>query len=67
MRRKIYNLLSQRNLDAEKYNIEKLYQAGIRNIVNNIEFYYDKPYSCESVFMNLFNTGVIEELEKPIN
>ena len=30
----------------------------------NIEFYYDKPYTCESVFKELFDRGVIEEIKK---
>jgi hypothetical protein len=64
MKNRIYVLLSQRNLDISKYNIDKLYQAGIRNIMDNVEFYYDKPYTCESVFKELFNTGVLEEIKK---
>jgi hypothetical protein len=64
MKNKIYALLSQRNLDVNKFNVDILYQAGIKNIVNNIEFYYDKPYTCESVFKELFNIGVIEEINK---
>jgi len=43
MKDKIYTLLIQKNLDINKYNIDKLYQAGINNILINIEFYHDKP------------------------
>jgi hypothetical protein len=64
MKEKIYILLTKYNLDFRKYNVDKLYQAGINNIMSNIEFYYDKPYSCESVFKELFDRGVIEELKK---
>lgn len=64
MKDKIYTLLNQKNLDITKFNIDRLYQAGITNIVNNIEFYYDKPYTCESVLKELFNRGVMEEITK---
>ena len=64
MKEKIYALLNQRNLDINQFNVDKLYKAGISNIVENIEFYYDKPYTCESVFKELFRIGVIEEIKK---
>jgi hypothetical protein len=64
MKDKIYILLIQKNLDITKYNVEKLYQAGLNKIIDNIEFYYDKPYSCESVFKELFDRGVMEEVRK---
>jgi len=64
MKEKIYSILLQRNLDINKYNIDSLYLAGVKMIVDNIEFYYDKPYSCESVFKELFNRGILEEIKK---
>lgn len=64
MKDKIYILLIQKNLDISKYNVERLYQAGLNKIIDNIEFYYDKPYSCESVFKELFDRGVMEEVKK---
>jgi len=64
MKEKIYTLLSQKNLDIKKFNIERLYKAGINKIVDNIEFYYDKPYTCESVLKELFDRGVMEEIRK---
>lgn len=64
MKDKIYILLVQKNLDITKYNVERLYQAGLNKIIDNIEFYYDKPYSCESVFKELFDRGVMEEIKK---
>lgn len=64
MKDKIYILLIQKNLDISKYNVEILYQAGLNKIIDNIEFYYDKPYSCESVFKELFDRGVMEEIKK---
>ena len=59
MKQKVYNILREKNIDYKKFNIDTLWDAGINNIVNNIEFYFDKPYSCESVFKELFTRGVI--------
>jgi hypothetical protein len=64
MKQIIINLLVQRNLEIKRYNLDVLYQAGINNILKNIEFYYDKPYSCNSVLKELFERGVIEELKE---
>jgi hypothetical protein len=59
VKQKVYNILREKNIDYKKFNIDTLCDAGINNIVNNIEFYFDKPYSCESVFKELFTRGVI--------
>lgn len=64
MKQIIYNLLNQRNLEIQRYNIDVLYQAGMNNIINNIEYYYDKPYSCQSVLKELFIRGVIEKIKE---
>lgn len=64
MKQIIFNLLSQRDLEINKFNIDTLYQAGIHNIMVNIEYYYDKPYSCKSVIKELFERGVIDKIEK---
>ena len=64
MRQKILNILRERNLDKRNFNMEILYTAGINNIIDNIEFYFDKPYSCESVLAELFQRGVIEQIKK---
>jgi hypothetical protein len=60
MKQQILTLLSERNIDTSKYDIDFLYRAGMLNISNNIEFYYDKPYTCESVIKELFIRGVVE-------
>jgi len=65
MKQRIVTILMEKNLDISKYNVDSLYKAGIDNIVNNIEFYFDKPYSCESVFKELFKRGVIYNIENP--
>lgn len=64
MKQVILNILIQNNLDSKVYNIDKLYKAGIDNIINNIEYYYDKPYTCNSVLKELFERGVINELKE---
>lgn len=64
MKQRVYNILREKNLDYKKFNIDILLDAGIKNIVNNIEFYYDKPYSCESVLKELFQKGVIEKIKQ---
>ena len=67
MRQIIINLLSQRNLEIRRYNLDVLYQAGINNILKNIEYYYDKPYTCNSVLKELFERGVIEKIKETQN
>lgn len=44
-----------------------LYQAGINNIMRNIEYYHDKPYTCQSVIQELFERGVIEKIKESKN
>lgn len=66
MKQIIYKILIQRNLDVKRFNLESLYQAGIENIIINIEYYYDKPYSCDSVIKELFESGVISKIKKEI-
>lgn len=60
----IINLLSKNNLDKKTYNIEVLYRAGLDNIIDNIEYYYDKPYTCQSVLKELFERGVIQKIKE---
>jgi hypothetical protein len=64
MKQKVYNILREKNIDYKKFNVDILCEAGIKNIINNIEFYYDKPYTCESVLKELFTKGVIEQIKK---
>ena len=63
MKQIIITLLIQRNIDVSRCNIEYLYQSGINNVIRNLEYYYDKPYSCESVIKELFEKGVIEKID----
>jgi hypothetical protein len=64
MKHKIKELLLERNIEVENFPIETLYKVGIDNVRENIEFYYDKSYTCESVIKELFIRGIIDYIEK---
>ncbi len=63
MKHMIKELLSERNVDIGNNSIEILYNVGIENVKNNIEFYYDKTFTCESVIKELFIRGIIKFIE----
>lgn len=58
MKQKIQEFLRERNINSRNFSVEELYKAGIDNVRENIEFYYDKTYSCESVIKELFIRGI---------
>lgn len=64
MKQMIYKLMLRNNIERGKVDIDLLYRAGIKNIIDNLEYYYDKPYTCESVLKELFESGVIDYLNK---
>lgn len=64
MKHKIKELLLERNVEIENFPIETLYKVGIDNVRENIEFYYDKTYTCESVIKELFVRGIINYIQK---
>lgn len=64
MKQKILTILMERKLDIHQYNIDILYEAGMKNIYNNIEFYCDKTYTCESVIKELFIRGVMDQIKR---
>lgn len=64
MKDKVYTILKEKNIDYKKFDIEILCAAGINSIICNIEFYYDKPYTCESVLKELFTRGVIDYVKE---
>ena len=59
----IQNLLRQKSLES-KLEIDVLYQVGMKNVIDNIEYYFDKQYTCESVLSELFERGVNKFIEK---
>ena len=60
---KIKELLSERNIESKNFPVETLYKVGMDNVRDNIEFYFDKPYTCESVIQELFVRGIIDYIE----
>jgi hypothetical protein len=64
MKHKIKELLVERDIEIGNFSIETLYKVGIDNVRENIEFYYDKTYTCESVIKELFVRGIIDYIEK---
>jgi hypothetical protein len=64
MKQIIINILKRKNIDINNYNIDILYEAGVSNIVDNLEYYYDKPYTCESVLKELFERGILEKISE---
>ena len=62
MKHRLFELLRERNITTDK-SVEDLYKAGIDNVKSNIEFYFDKSYTCESVIKELFIRGVIRYIE----
>jgi len=61
---KINEILIERNIKNENFTIDILYKVGMDNVKNNIEFYFDKTYTCESVIKELFIRGIINYIEK---
>jgi len=60
----INKILYERNVENRKnIPLEILYKVGMDNVKNNIEFYYDKTYTCESVIKELFIRGIINYIE----
>lgn len=59
---KIKEILIQRNINSD-LPIPTLYKIGMDNVKSNIEFYFDKTYTCESVIQELFIRGVIDYID----
>lgn len=58
MRHLIQELVRQ--MDSKRnFSVDDLYKVGMDNVRQNIEFYCDKTYTCESVIKELFIRGVM--------
>jgi len=57
-------MLVERNVESRNFPMDSLYKAGMENVKDNIEFYFDKPYTCESVIQELFIRGIIDYIDK---
>ena len=64
MKNMIDSLLLERNVERKKFSDEILYKIGMENVRNNIEFYSDKTFTCESVIKELFIRGIINYIER---
>ncbi len=64
MKHKIKEILTERNVNIENFSMETLYKVGMENVKDNIEFYFDKPYTCESVIKELFIRGIISYIHQ---
>jgi len=62
MRHLIQELIRQRNV--KNFSVDDLYKVGMENVKQNIEFYYDKTYTCESVIKELFIRGVVNYIDR---
>jgi hypothetical protein len=63
MKYRLFEFLRERNIDSRNISADDLYIAGMENVRDNIEFYFDKTYTCESVITELFIRGVIRHIE----
>ena len=64
MKNMIKSLLIERNVESKNFSYETLYKVGMENVRDNIEFYFDKTFTCESVIKELFIRGIINYIEK---
>ena len=64
MKYKLFEFLRERNIDSRNISADDLYSAGMLNVKENIEFYFDKTYTCESVINELFIRGVIKYIKE---
>lgn len=64
MKYRLFEFLRERNIDSRNISADDLYCAGMDNVRDNIEFYFDKTYTCESVIKELFIRGVITYIER---
>ena len=65
MKNMIDSLLLERNVERKNFSDEILYKIGMENVRNNIEFYSDKTFTCESVIKELFIQGIINYIQRP--
>ena len=61
---RIKEILLERDVSIENLPLDTLYKVGMDNVRENIEFYYDKTYTCESVIKELFIRGIIDYIER---
>jgi len=60
----IKEILLERDVSIENLPLDTLYKVGMDNVRENIEFYFDKTYTCESVIKELFIRGIINYIQQ---
>jgi len=63
MNNKINEILVRNRIKVDKFNIEFFHKIGMDNVKDNIEFYFDKSFTCESVIQELFIRGITEYIK----
>ena len=61
---RIKEILLERDVSIENLPLDTLYKVGMDNVRENIEFYFDKTYTCESVIKELFIRGIINYIQQ---
>jgi hypothetical protein len=64
MMHRIKEILLERDVSIENLPLDTLYKVGMDNVRENIEFYFDKTYTCESVIKELFIRGIINYIQQ---
>ena len=64
MMHRIKEILLEREVSIENLPLDTLYKVGMDNVRENIEFYFDKTYTCESVIKELFIRGIINYIQQ---
>ena len=59
----IKELLKQRNINTNDVPLDILYNVGMNNIKDNIEYYFDEKFICDTVIPELFISGILEYLK----
>ena len=63
---RIKEILLERDVSIENLPLDTLYKVGMDNVRENIEFYFDKTYTCESVIKELFIRGIINYIQQKL-
>jgi hypothetical protein len=64
MMHRIKEILLERDVSIENLPLDTLYKVGMDNVRENIEFYFDKTYTCESVIKELFIRGIVNYIQQ---
>jgi hypothetical protein len=64
MKHRIKEILLERDVSIENLPLDTLYKVGMDNVRENIEFYFDKTYTCESVIKELFIRGIVNYIQQ---